>query len=98
MSDYVIQPEIFEQNMNILIYGDPGAGKTHLAGTAQDHEGMRNVKVFNIDGGMLTLAGRRDIRAQDIDSMNTLETELYKIANVDKTYKDIRTIVIDNIT
>ena len=98
MPNYMITPEIFTNKMNILIYGDPGVGKTHLAGTAQDHPGMRNVHVFNIDGGMMTLAQRGDIRASDVRSLEDLENELYKIANHDPEYAGVNTIVIDNVT
>ena len=94
----VVKPDIFLQRMNILIYGDPGAGKTHLAGTAQDHPLMANVHVFNIDGGLLTLASRGDIRASDISSVDDLENEMWKIASGHSDYEDINTIVIDNIT
>lgn len=100
MSDnsYLITPEIFTDKMNILIYGDPGAGKTHLAGTAQDVPSMANVHVFNIDGGIMTLARRGDIRATNIRSVSDLEQELFKIANGDPKYKDTKTVVIDNVT
>lgn len=100
MSDnsYLITPEIFTDKMNILIYGDPGAGKTHLAGTAQDVPSMANVHVFNIDGGIMTLARRGDIRATNIRSVSDLEQELFKIANGDPKYEGVKTVVIDNIT
>ena len=63
MSDgYLITPQIFNDKMNILIYGDPGSGKTHLAGTAQDVPNMADVHVFNVDGGIMTLASRGDIQ------------------------------------
>jgi len=99
MSDnYLITPDIFMSKMNILIYGDPGSGKTHLAGTAQDVPEMADVHVFNIDGGIMTLAGRGDIHATDINSVDELERELYKIANHDEKYANTKTVVIDNIT
>ena len=97
-NSYLITPEIFTDKMNILIYGDPGAGKTHLAGTAQDVPSMANVHVFNIDGGIMTLARRGDIRATNIRSVSDLEQELFKIANGDLKYKGVKTVVIDNVT
>lgn len=99
MSDgYVITPDIFTNKMNILIYGDPGSGKTHLAGTAQDVPSMADVHVFNIDGGIMTLASRGDIHATDIHSVDELEQELFKIANHDPKYENTKTVVIDNVT
>lgn len=95
---YMVKPEIFLKKMNILIYGDAGAGKTHLAGTAQDVEEMADVHFFNIDGGLLTLAYRGDIRASDVRSIDDLEREMWKIAQGHEDYSSIRTVVIDNIT
>lgn len=95
---YIITPDLFKEKFKILIYGDPGAGKTYLAGTAQDHPNMANVHVLNIDGGMLTLADRGDIGATDVRSSIELENEMYKIASNDPKYKDVKTVVIDNIS
>lgn len=99
MSDgYIITPDIFTDKMNILIYGDPGSGKTHLAGTAQDVPQMADVHVFNIDGGIMTLASRGNIHATDIHSADDLEHELFRLVNKDPKYEHTKTVVIDNIT
>lgn len=98
MAGYKVTKDIFSKKMNVLIYGDPGSGKTHLAGTAQDVPEMKNVHFFNIDGGLMTLASRGDISATDIHSVNDLEKELWKLANQDAEYKGIQTVVIDNIS
>lgn len=95
---YVITPDIFTDKMNILIYGDPGSGKTYLAGTAQDVPRMADVHVFNIDGGIMTLAPRGDIHATDIHSADDLEHELFRLASKDPKYEHTKTVVIDNIT
>ena len=99
MSDgYLITPASFTDKMNILVYGDPGSGKTYLAGTAQDSPFMADVHVFNIDGGMMTLAQRGDIRATDVRSVADLERELHSLAARDEKYATTRTVVIDNVT
>lgn len=95
---YLITPSIFLNKLNVLIYGDPGSGKTYLAGTAQDIPEMADVHVFNIDGGIMTLASRGDIHATNIRSVDELEQELFRIANKDPKYAKTKTVVIDNIT
>jgi hypothetical protein len=42
-------------NINMLVYGAPGVGKTHLAATADLVPEMRPVVYLNIEGGDMTL-------------------------------------------
>lgn len=45
-------------NLNILVYGESGVGKTQLAGTAQDYEPTQDVLFIDIEGGTLTLKNK----------------------------------------
>lgn len=96
--NYLVTPRAFSSSMNIMVYGDPGSGKTHLAGTCQDSPYMADVHVFNIDGGLMTLAERGDIHATDVHSVDELEQEMRRIAAGDEKYATTRTVVIDNVT
>lgn len=58
--------------LNLMIYGEPGVGKTHLIGTAQDHKMTSPVLVLDIDGGITTLRKRQDIDVKQIRSGNDL--------------------------
>ena len=46
------------QRLNVIIYGDSGAGKTQLAGSAQDCEATSPVLFIDVDSGTSTLAGK----------------------------------------
>ncbi len=79
----------------IMLYGDSNAGKTHLAGTAQDVPDMANVLVANIDKGASTLISRGDILATEVDSVGNLEELLWAMARKDPEVAGIRTLVVD---
>lgn len=98
MPPYKVNVAAVADRMNILIYGNPGAGKTHFIGTAQDHPDLSPVLVLNIEGGLITLASRNDIDAEDIHSIAELEEIFWKIANKDPEYKKYKTIAIDSVT
>lgn len=91
----VTSPDQIEY-LNLLVYGEPGAGKTYLAGTAQDHPKTSPMLVLDVEGGTTTLRHRNDIDViqvrsiqQVIDAHNKLKTEN------DGYYK---TVVIDSLT
>ena len=44
-----------ETNLNILIYGEPGVGKTVLSGSASDVKDMAPVLLLDIEGGTMSL-------------------------------------------
>ncbi len=95
---YKVTPEKVVDRMKILVYGPQGAGKTYLAATAQDHPAMRDVLFLSIEGGLMTVAHRGDIMAEDIPSTDALEDIFWKIANKDPKYAQFKTLVIDSGT
>jgi phage nucleotide-binding protein len=58
--------------LNVLIYSDPGVGKTHLLGTAEDHPSTGPLLVLDIDGGISTLRKRPDVDVIQVRSLGQL--------------------------
>lgn len=66
----VFQPSTMDVSaITMMIYGDSGAGKTRLAGTAAQIEAMSPVLVLDVEGGSLTLKGLFDNDPIDILSI-----------------------------
>lgn len=82
--------------INMLVYGNPGAGKTVLAGSADDVPEMRPVLFIDIEGGTFSLRERNPeidvVRVQSWRDMAKVYTELY---NGQHGY---RTVVLDSLT
>lgn len=85
--------------LNILIYGEPGAGKTFFSGTALDHPETRPVLMLDVDGGVTTLRKRQDLDVIQIRDMLTLQNTgnaLYNDCKSGDSY--YKTVVIDTGT
>lgn len=82
--------------LNILIYGDPGIGKTRLAGSASLVPEMSPVLVIDVEGGTLSLADDYPtvdvVRVTSWDDMNNVYSALYDNPNLYKT------VILDSIT
>jgi phage nucleotide-binding protein len=78
----------------ILIYGDSGAGKTHLIGSAQQVAEMADVLVCDIDAGTATLAGT-DVAATTTRTTQAVEQVLWLLAQRDPSVAHIKTLVLD---
>lgn len=92
----VVSPEQAVKFFKILVYGEPGIGKTWFAGTALDEPELCRVLYIDCEAGVITLRRRKEL---EVISLRT-GTELRKIRALlhkdgGKTYK---TVVIDTIT
>lgn len=84
---------------NVMLYGDPGVGKTLLASTAQDHPDLAPVLILDTEGGTATIRDRYDIdvlEVKSIKAMNEAFEHLRKdAANGEQYY---RTVALDSLT
>jgi|SRR5215471_2515996 len=87
--------------LNLMVYGDPGAGKTWLAGTAEDDPRTSPVLYLDCEGGVTTIRHRRNIEVVPVRSIPQLE-DIYNLLyySIDSETGKIPygTVVIDPIT
>lgn len=84
------------QAVNMLIYGDPGVGKTVLAGSASKVENMAPVLFIDVEGGTMSLRNKYpDVDVVRVSNWQDMTAIYNDIASSESKYK---TIVIDSLT
>lgn len=93
---FVTKPESRRDKLNILIYGESGAGKTVLAGSADAVPEMRPVLLLDAEGGTLSL----DHTYPDVEVVRiTSWTDLQEIYDVLWSGRHkYQTVILDSIT
>lgn len=82
--------------LNMLVYGDPGVGKTVLAGSAQDVDAMKPVLFVDIEGGTFSIRERYpDVDVVRVESWKDMQKVYDALFRGDGEYK---TIVLDSLT
>ncbi|MCA1800024.1 MAG: ATP-binding protein [Actinobacteria bacterium] len=85
-----------EKFVNILIYGEPGTGKTVLSGSASDVEAMAPVLLLDIEGGTMSLADTYpNVDVIRIIHWGDLQKVYNKLYSGDHGYK---TVIMDSLT
>lgn len=94
-----------DRQINAMIYGPSGVGKTTLAATAQANKHMRNVLFLNVEGGLLSVEDLdlpEGIGAIDVASPEALEVLFWELlksrSDPDHPYAHFKTVVIDSGT
>ena len=89
-------PDESVAHLNLLIYGEPGAGKTWLAGTAMDHADTSPVLFLDVEGGVTTLRKRKNLDVIQIRSIEQIVKVHDELAN--RNGGGYSTVVIDSIS
>lgn len=87
--------------LNLLVYGMPGVGKTTFAAQAQDHPDLAPVLFADLEGGLLSVAGRGDVDAVAVRSSDDMEELFWELRSGNLRNAEglaYRTIVIDSGT
>lgn len=83
----------------LLIYGDPDAGKTHLAATAQDHKELDPALHLSFEKGLLTVAYRDNYDKKEIRTIDELENTYAMLKKDQESAKPhYKTVIMDNAT
>jgi hypothetical protein len=85
--------------INLLVYGEAGAGKTHLMGTAADDPRTSPVLAIDVEGGFTTIRHRSDIDTVAVRTMKELTNVFNELANsANAKSMPYKTVAIDSIT
>jgi hypothetical protein len=82
--------------LKMLLYGNPGAGKTTLALTANDHPELSPALLLNFEGGLLSVVGRGDVDAIDIVTTDELERVFWYLRESNPEVDKFKTIIVDS--
>jgi len=92
----IVPPGEMGKNLNILIYGEPGVGKTVLAGSASTVEDMSPVLLLDVEGGTMSLTdqyGKVDvIRIHKWTDLQKIYNQLYAGNH------DYKTVIMDSLS
>jgi hypothetical protein len=82
--------------LNIMIYGDSGTGKTHLAGSADDVPDMRPCLIIDFEGGTESLVRNfpdiEQVRVTNWKEMQAVYDELHRGKH------GYQTVILDSLT
>lgn len=98
-------PKPESAHFNALFYGSTGVGKTTLLGSAQDCEATSPMLLIDVDGGLLSLAGKKiDVvrptnfsQLQEIYDFLREDNDKYKSVGIDSVTEEQRVISMGSI-
>jgi hypothetical protein len=89
-------PSALSENINVLIYGESGAGKTVLAGSSSVTSDMSPVLLIDVEGGTMSLTDfYPDVQVIRVTQWRDLQKVYDAIRKGEGGYK---TVIIDSLT
>jgi hypothetical protein len=93
--------------LKLMIYGEPGVGKTSFAASAEDHPLLKNVLIADVEGGLLSVRkrklpsvriGKNDDGSNNGRVLEDLEELAWNLIQKKPGYEKFNTVVIDSVT
>lgn len=98
----VKSPSEVVEYLNVLVYGEAGAGKTYFGGTADDDERTKPLLVFDVEGGLATLRRRSGVDVtppiRSLKDFTNKYNELYRSIDKETGQLYYKTLMIDSLT
>lgn len=98
----LIPQEILDERpyIKLLVYGNPGVGKTKLTTTAVDHPDMSPAVIFSFEGGLLSVPRetRSRLKKVPIKSISDLENGFWNLVNKQPGWEHFKTAILDSGT
>lgn len=89
-------PSQLTQFLNLLIYGNPGVGKTVFCGTGEDSLNTNPLLFLDVEGGTLSLRERKNLDVIRVKSIDELLGIHHRLVTENNGY--YKTVVIDSLT
>jgi phage nucleotide-binding protein len=87
-----------EHFVNILLYSEPGDGKTTFAASGSDHPSMGPVLIISAEGGLLAVSDDPNVHHVKINSTEELEEVFWHLRKRDEGWESYKTVVLDTLT
>jgi hypothetical protein len=82
--------------VKLLVYGDPGAGKTTFAASGCDHPDLKETLFLNIEGGTLSIRGKNVDTTSQLRSLSEVEEVFWSVANRKPGFEKYKTLIVDS--
>ncbi|KKM82658.1 hypothetical protein LCGC14_1317240 [marine sediment metagenome] len=94
-------PAAISSHLKILVYADPGVGKTYFLGTADSDKRLTPALLVDTEGGTLTIRGKKNIdvvRVRSYDDIVKLIGHLRMPDHSKCSHRKWKSIMIDSLT